>query len=191
MKSKNKIRKTCPGKGQRRPQNRSGGRRGKVAKPSQDRGSCRFVVNSAPGFTAEEEQQFAALDREHRPWAMAIAEQKWGTRINVAAAVNSALCKAMLRFDPARGVKFRCFLAFILHCELVSAWRQECKYCALFVPLSDHFDAVDEAAGSPTAFGELQEWLESALSQLSDEDRRLIYLRYEKELNFEEISKLL
>jgi RNA polymerase sigma factor (sigma-70 family) len=122
---------------------------------------------------------------------MTFATFRCDPRIDVEEVVNRALEKAMLRFDQGRPVKFRTFLRRILICELANAWRQRRKDLTMCVPWEDHIDAIDEAQSRRWALRETRELLDTVLARLPDEDRRLLYWKYEEGCTFEEISERL
>jgi RNA polymerase sigma factor (sigma-70 family) len=140
-------------------------------------------------FSPEENRRFYELDREYRPWAMAFAASRGARFPDAEDAVNTALCKAMLRFEPARGSKFKTFLAFILNCELANVWRRFCQDVEVLVPLDAGIDPIDEAECERRARREAKELLDLALGQLPEEDRQILLWRYDNELTYEEISQ--
>ena len=113
-------------------------------------------------------------------------------------AVKKAWNKAWQDFDPARG-EFEHFFASILTSKLSAADRSEERHQSRLVPITDDVDFPDEAAETAmdetitrmdrSSKGTLRNAVARALRQLDKRDRKIFWLRFWKDLSYEEMAQ--
>ena len=154
--------------------------------------------NSAPTdsgadlpFTQEQQDLFTELDSEHRPWALNWARRWCYGQLDYEAAVNEALCTAMLRFDPSVA-EFRVFLRWILFGELVDLLRKEQRRRRLLELLvANRCLLTHHQPTNPLWYWEWGQFLARALAVLKPKDLKQLVLCLAEELTPEEIAALL
>lgn len=150
-------------------------------------GSGKTEAKSPVAFTPEQQQQLAALHKEHHASLVLVARLR-GLRDADMMATDS-LIEAFRRFDPKRG-RFVTFLYKVLRSRIIDYWRGVIRRALLFAPLPAHFEAADDSTERARQAFLIRDALEAALRRLPREEQLLTTLHYLHGLSYDEIARL-